>query len=120
MRVAEFIATIGFPFFRLKGATHRMEQQLDRIEKLITDLNDAVTAETAQQKALVDELRALADDRHGAGDPARLSSIADALEASIARVKAIVPDATDDGEPSSANDETPAGQPSDAPPTNEA
>jgi uncharacterized protein YoxC len=110
------IATLAFIVAVMNG--RKLMDQLDRIETLISDLNAAVTAETAQQKTLVDQLRALADDRHGSTDPNRLTKIADDLEASIARVKAIVPDTTDDG----GDDSTDAGetgtQPSaDEPPT---
>jgi hypothetical protein len=73
---------------------------IERLEAGITKLNETITTEAAQQKAVVQELR---DAINAGANAEKLNLIADDLEASIDRVAAIVPD-----EDSSPTDATPA------------
>jgi len=60
------------------------------VEAKIDQLNEVITAETAQQRAAIQNLK---DEIANGADPASLTRIADELDASIARVQGIVPDA---------------------------
>jgi arginine deiminase len=92
MWLSDFLTTIN-PF------TYRKEHQqimtaLEDLSSRVTQLNDAITAETEQQRAKVAELQSEIDALKVQGaDTAAIQAIADQLGESIDRVKAIVPDA---------------------------
>lgn len=73
---------------------------IERLQAAVTKLNETITTEAAQQKAVVQELR---DAINAGANAEKLNLIADDLEASIDRVAAIVPD-----EVSSPTDATPS------------
>jgi multidrug efflux pump subunit AcrA (membrane-fusion protein) len=91
MWLSDFLTTIN-PF------TYRKEHReimtaLENLGDRITQLNNAITAETEQQRAKVAQLQAEIDALKAAGaDTAGIQAIADQLGESIDRVKAIVPD----------------------------
>lgn len=62
---------------------------IERLTAAVTKLNETITTEAAQQKAVVQELR---DAINAGANAEKLNLIADDLEASIDRVAAIVPD----------------------------
>jgi hypothetical protein len=73
-------------------------QAVERLEGLVTKLNETITTEAEQQKAAIQDLR---DAINNGADAVSLNRIADDLEASIDRVAAIVPNAEPVGEESS-------------------
>jgi len=74
---------------------------IDRLRGLVTRLNETITTEATQQKAVIEKLRA----ELAAGNSEEAKAALDELEASIERVKAIVPD-----EPAAEGVAEPAGE----------
>lgn len=70
-------------------------QAVERLEGLVTELNERITTEAEQQKAAIQNLR---DEINNGADAASLNRIADELEASIDRVASIVPDTASTGD----------------------
>jgi hypothetical protein len=63
---------------------------IERLQNLVTTLNETIIAESAQQ---IDAIKNLREAINNDGHVDELNRIADELEASIGRVKSIVPDA---------------------------
>jgi Spy/CpxP family protein refolding chaperone len=92
MWLADLLSTIN-PFTYRKEH-HQIMTAIEDLSSRVTQLNDAITAETEQQRSKVAELQAEIDALKAAGaDTAAIQAIADQLGESIDRVKAIVPDA---------------------------
>ena len=83
-----FIDAVLYPFTQLRKDIQQIMTTADILNEKLDTLNAAITEETAQQKAVVDQLRAHANDKE---DPALLALV-EKLDASIARVRGIVPD----------------------------
>jgi len=88
--LSKFLTAVLYPFTQLRKDIGALMTAVADIETKIRQLNETIVAETEQQRAAIQNLR---DEIANGADAASLTRIADELDASIARVKGIVPDA---------------------------